>query len=794
VTAGSMSLPRRVDPGELVRSALRGPAEGWLTMAAIAAMVVAVAWSIDDAAWIRGQGSLTDSLATFGLVGLALGVAGAKVGWGRWRTHLVGAMLAALILPILAGGIVLGPDAGGLDPAGIALRYRAAADACYQAWFDLAILGRPLTREYAHYIIVLTGLLWATGLYAGYAVFGHRRPLDAVIVCGALLVGNMALTFHEQLHLLVLGSLGALLLLTRSHAYEERTTWLRRRIGDPDAVTALYLRGGTVFITIAILGSLALTATASSAPLQGLWSDLPQRLVELSQTLQKYLPGGGASRNPGAVAFGPNAPITGVWTSDSGEAFRATFGPSETRRPYWLVGTYSTFDFSGWSWGSVTDAQAAAGHTILASTGEDPTLTEGRDRLTARIFPEGYKGRLVVSPEVLETVDKSTTAKLEGAARWFAGADFTDGVPDQYVVTALVPILGDDPGGLTEARLRAAGTSYPADVRAVYLDVPPGTLGKDAQLLFQKVQVLAAEEAARAGNQVATPYDLAKATTEYLKNGPFEYKTNVQGLDCNSLSTVECFARFRQGYCQYYASTMAMLLREAGVPTRLAQGFLPGKRSAAGVETVLNSNAHAWVQVYFPGYGWVDFDPTGGGVARQVPIPSGKPVPPTAQPSPSAGSPAPGGKSLDPNDPGGGGGGGGTVRPTGGGGAGPFIAIGLLLALSLALLAWAAWRRGPRNPMEPETAWRSLSGLARRLGFAPRPSETVFEYAGALGAELPIIRPELEEVARAKVEVAYGHRTLSDERLKGIALAHRRVRLGLLRLLARRFRRRGRRR
>jgi hypothetical protein len=92
--------------------------------------------------------------------------------------------------------------------------------------------------------------------------------------------------------------------------------------------------------------------------------------------------------------------------------------------------------------------------------------------------------------------------------------------------------------------------------------------------------------------------------------------------------------------------------------------------------------------------------------------------------------------------------------------------------------------------MEPDVAWRSVSGLARRLGFAARPSETVFEYAGALGAEVPLIRPELEEVARAKVEVAYGHRTLPEERLKGIAVAHRRLRFGLLRLLGRRLRRR----
>jgi alpha-beta hydrolase superfamily lysophospholipase len=86
---------------------------------------------------------------------------------------------------------------------------------------------------------------------------------------------------------------------------------------------------------------------------------------------------------------------------------------------------------------------------------------------------------------------------------------------------------------------------------------------------------------------------------------------------------------------QYYAATMAVILRDLGVPTRVAQGFLPGAREAGGIERVLNSNAHAWVEVYFPGYGWVQFDPTGAALSRQVgPLPSGPPAGSTA-PGPS---------------------------------------------------------------------------------------------------------------------------------------------------------------
>ena len=113
------------------------------------------------------------------------------------------------------------------------------------------------------------------------------------------------------------------------------------------------------------------------------------------------------------------------------------------------------------------------------------------------------------------------------------------------------------------------------------------------------------------------PYDVASTMVDYLQSSAhFKYDADVRDLACEGLSTVECFARFRHGYCQHYATTMAILLRELGIPTRLAAGFLPGERDDSRLfESVSVSAAHAWVEVYFPGYGWVEFDPTGGGVA-----------------------------------------------------------------------------------------------------------------------------------------------------------------------------------
>jgi hypothetical protein len=234
---------------------------------------------------------------------------------------------------------------------------------------------------------------------------------------------------------------------------------------------------------------------------------------------------------------------------------------------------------------------------------------------------------------------------------------------------------------------------------------------------------------------------------------------------------------------------MAILLRAQGIPTRLVEGFLPGDVDVAtGHESIRTGGAHAWVEVWFPGVGWYRFDPTGGGVANTEPIPAGAPQPkPSSTPRPSGVRP-----SLDPNRgddgpnssrrptvPAGAGATGGTSAPA-------FIAVSLVLLAAVIVAAFLAWRRGPRGVTTPEGVYASVAGLARRFGFGPRPNQTTFEYATALGDVLPGVRPELQTVASAKVEVAYGRRELGDDRMRALRESYRRLRVGLLRLAFRR--------
>ncbi|HEY4190664.1 MAG TPA: transglutaminase domain-containing protein [Candidatus Limnocylindrales bacterium] len=769
-------------PFDALRRLPRRPAEGWLTVFATMAMVAVFGWSLIDADWTPGRAGDSNFLPWVGMVGLAFGIGGAKVGWGRWRTHVVGALFAGIFIPLIVGGIILGPDTG-WDLASLGARFMASGNVARAVYNDWVVLNLPFTSQTAHYHLIFGALLWGAGMLAGFTVFGHHRPLDAVVVLGLAIIANMALTQHDQLYLIVIFTAAALLVLIRTHVFEEEVTWTRRKIGDPTTVGQLYIQGGALFVVGAIVGSILLTWTASSAPLQGVWQDLPHSLQALSQALQKFAPAGGDIRGLGVVGFGDNVTTSGLWEPSDNVAFRAQLltGPDDTFK--WRAGTYATYTNYGWKWGDTRAEPTAARSVLLGGdvSADAPSTTASRE-VTFRIMPASFRDQTVLGPKTLYSVDRPTNALVVGAG-YFTTVESTDAV-GTYDVTARIPTFADVTGGITEQRLRLAGTDYPAGMMALYgpTSLPVGAMGPHATDLLNTIRAnVKAPSFADPGN----PYDLARTMEAYLRSSDhFTYDTNVvneRNAQCGSVSTVECFAIIKRGYCEYYASTMAVLMRASGVPARVAYGFLPTTPAADGVETVQAKQAHWWVEVYFPGTGWVEFDPTGE-VGSPLAIPSG--AIPSATPKTSK---APGTAGPAFSFPAGEGGGSTTTTSNG---VGPFIAIALILVVGFAALAFAALRRTPNKPMHPDKAWGSLASLAARFGLGPKPSQTVYEYAGALGDAVPGARVELTTIARAKVEVAYGQRDLGVDRLKRIAEAYQRLRFAILGVVVRRVLRR----
>ncbi|MFI5225902.1 MAG: DUF4129 domain-containing transglutaminase family protein [Candidatus Limnocylindrales bacterium] len=766
--------PRRAEPSRLRRIPL-APAEGWLTILLIVLLVLPIAWSISDARYVLGRGDLTAFLPLAALLGVSWGMLGAKVGWGRWRTHLLGAVIAALVVPILVGTTLV------TGSADIGAMFKATAASTVDAVLDLSIRQRSVTQQYGHYLLVLGLIVWGTAQFAGYATLGHRRPLGAVFVTGLVLLTNMAITQNDQLSLLVLFSLAALLLLVRLHADEERLSWLHRRIGDPAAVTGLYLRGGAAFVAIAVVGALVLTTTAASAPLAAAFSGLDDQLVSVGQQFERFLPVGGPGTRISGVSFGPNALITGQWNNDPTEAIEIDVPPGDTTSYYWRAYTYDKFTQNAWSISDDVRVDRDANLPILDGTGDAIQSPDLRRQLTFTVTNKDFPGATVFAPDAPATVSIDTKLSVIGSDRYFGGLE-ADGWKS-YTATALVPVITKSGStGWTENELRVAGNDYPQAVRELYLAPgPTGTLGPESKKLLARIVA--------AAGPTQDAYDVALAADRILQNSnEFHYDTNVKDLadgPCKDLSVVECFATYKRGYCQYYATTMALLLRADGIPTRFVQGWLPGTRDPkTGVEPILRSNSHAWVEVYFPGYGWYPFDPTAPGGIQPAQLPLGPIVSP--KPSATARPRSSGDTGADR-----------TIRPAAGAGTtttqrpgGPspagLIVVATLLLIAVGGIAFLAYRRGPRGPTHPEAAWRGVVGLASRFGWAPRPNQTPFEYAGALSEVIPVARPDLYTVATARVEVVYGRHSLDADRLARVRLAQRRLRVTLLRLIVRR--------
>jgi protein-glutamine gamma-glutamyltransferase len=145
-------------------------------------------------------------------------------------------------------------------------------------------------------------------------------------------------------------------------------------------------------------------------------------------------------------------------------------------------------------------------------------------------------------------------------------------------------------------KLRAAPTDYPDEIRSVYLQLPA---------LDARIPLLAKGIAAKA----RTPYDKAVAIEAFLKSR-FGYTLELTGKPGGDPLAHFLFET-HAGDCEYFASAMTIMLRTLGIPSREVNGFLPGEfNDLAGDYIVRASDAHSWVEAYFPGSGWVTFDPT----------------------------------------------------------------------------------------------------------------------------------------------------------------------------------------
>ncbi len=243
-------------------------------------------------------------------------------------------------------------------------------------------------------------------------------------------------------------------------------------------------------------------------------------------------------------------------------------------------------------------------------------------------------------------------------------------------------------------------TATPAELRAD--DNPfalaPVTLRQEEQLPHPYPRVLALARSVTAGD--TTTYDKVQSLIHWI-GAHTHYSTNIPPLPAGADTVDEFLFGNRVGFCEQISTSLAVMLRSLGIPAREAVGYVPGGfNPITDLYQVHADDAHAWVQVWFPGYGWQDFDPTAA-------------VPPSA-PSPGATALRDVGTAL------------GRIPP---------VPVVLVLVAAGLVVVTVRWRRS-RPATWAEGVARSIERAGRRAGRPRRPSETLAHYAAALD-ELP---------------------------------------------------------
>jgi transglutaminase-like putative cysteine protease len=382
----------------------------------------------------------------------------------------------------------------------------------------------------------------------------------------------------------------------------------------------------------------------------------------------------------------------------------------------------------------------------------------------------GEGGPTASDPEVQEAIEVERI-QLE---RRFLDVDWTassDGSLETITVTGQVPVYDDveavffrsstdgdgqytvtsRPSIASVADLQAAGSNYPDWVVQRYLQLPPTVT---ARTVTQVQSIVAGLDNA---------YDMAKAIETWLRDTVVYDETVTEPPEGVDIVDYLLFERSR-GYCEYSASAMAVMLRTLGIPARVSVGFYPGSYDeSAGGFLYEQQNAHAWTEVFIPGYGWIPFEPTssrpvidGAATDEQEAAPEPT-VAPTTEPEelptePSVASPA---VDLAQDQAG--------IPPvpisTGTGGSAWWLlavaGAGGILTLA-AIATWLAWSM----PLRHLTPAAALYGRVRRVGgwfgIHQQVSGTPSEYGRALANRLPGAQDEVWRIVRTYEADTYG--------------------------------------
>jgi transglutaminase-like putative cysteine protease len=499
------------------------------------------------------------------------------------------------------------PVGSGADWSALMLSSLEINAALRDLFADVAIWARALFSAGGYFsaraITLLWNLvIWITAGWMGWSLRRWSRPLVSALPLGVTLGAVLSYTWTSPTTL-TLFLAAVLLLIGLITNWERQTSWERDDVDYPHSAyseTAFISVGISVLLAILMLVIPAISLRSIVRFVDSLFNPVEQDGEDFADSLglerrsasgeYPWLQGVTAENLPRdhLLGSGPELSKQLVMTVEITAGLPQTSSQAEVPL-YWRSITYDIYTGRGWRSGETEMQSYQAGDQVVIADFAFRRAIQQRVR-----FPERREDFLYAAGDFVAVDRDYQVAWREKPDQQNPGGDFLGAVVDarSYEAQSLIALLD-------ERALRRAVGPYPAWVRERYLDLPDS--------LPRRVIDLAETWTAEAD----TAYDKAVALERNLRS--YSYTLDVPAPPDDQDVVAYFLFDLGEGYCDYYATSMAVMARAVGLPARMAIGYARGSYDAANQRYIVTeANAHSWVEIYFPEIGWVPFEPTAG--------------------------------------------------------------------------------------------------------------------------------------------------------------------------------------